>query len=94
LKGKLCYGIDLRKIPIDSLQQLRSIRLEYLLEFYNDLDIGEEFFTGYFDFLAGTDMLRQQITEGLSITAIKSSWKDELGKFKQIRAKYLLYPDF
>lgn len=94
LKGKKCYGIDLRNIPIDSLKKWRSVRLDYLFDFYYDLNLGSEFFIDYFDLLAGTDKLRQQIINGVEIAEIKNSWMEELESFKKIRAKYLLYPDF
>ena len=49
---------------------------------------------GFFDLLAGGTALREAIIEGLSAEEIKASWKQDLIKFKEIRAKYLLYKDF
>ena len=93
-KGLVCYGLDLRNIPLDTLQNKRSIDLRYLLEFYNDLDRGEDFFTDYFDLLAGTSELQRQILIGYSASEIHNSWQADIEYFKKIRAKYLLYPDF
>jgi uncharacterized protein YbbC (DUF1343 family) len=36
----------------------------------------------------------QQIKSGTSEAEIRKSWEPELMKFKAIRKKYLLYPDF
>ncbi len=94
LKGKICYGIDLRQASLDSLIRKKEIDLSYLMDVYHTLESRNDFFTSYFDFLAGTDTLRKQILEGASSEEIKKSWKPEMETFKKIRAKYLLYPDF
>ncbi|RKY66862.1 MAG: DUF1343 domain-containing protein, partial [Candidatus Latescibacterota bacterium] len=61
---------------------------------YKEMGEKEDFFTGYFDKLAGTDRLRKQILAGKDKYTIRASWKKELEAFKKIRRKYLLYPDF
>ncbi len=94
LKFINCFGMDLREIPIDSLQHERKINLSYLIDFYNDLNLGENFFTDYFDLLAGNHELRDQIIMGSTVEEIRQSWIEELEGFKKIRVKYLLYPDF
>lgn len=94
LKGKECYGIDLREISIDSLQSLNSLNLEYLLDFYTDLKLGADFFINYIDLLTGTDEFRKQILNGLSSEEIQDGWNSDLIEFKKIREKYILYPDF
>jgi uncharacterized protein YbbC (DUF1343 family) len=94
LLGQICYGIDLHNNSLDSLRSLRRINLKIILDFYKSLKKGEQFFTGYFDTLAGTDNLRKMILEGKNETEIRNSWKTGLDNFKKIRAKYLLYPDF
>ena len=48
----------------------------------------------FFDKLAGTTKLRKQIEEGVSEEEIRASWQADLEKYKVIRKKYLLYPDF
>jgi uncharacterized protein YbbC (DUF1343 family) len=55
---------------------------------------GEQFFTDYFDKLAGMDSLRVQIIQGLSPDKIKKTWQPKLRNFKAMRKKYLLYKDF
>ena len=44
--------------------------------------------------LAGTDELIKQIRQGLPEDEIVKSWQPGLEKYKQLRKKYLLYPDF
>ena len=93
-KGQLCYGIDLRNIKTEELTEQPGIRLSYLMDMYTKLDKEDSFFTHYFSLLAGTDTLQKQIIEGLSAAEISRSWQKDLEKFKKIRIKYLLYPDF
>jgi uncharacterized protein YbbC (DUF1343 family) len=47
----------------------------------------------WFDTLAGTDELRQQIIEGKSEEEIRNSWKKDLQNFEKIRTKYRIYED-
>ena len=85
-ENKLCYGIDLRNVPVE-----RRIDLKYLLMIYNAYPDKEKFFIPYFDILAGTPTLKQQIKSGLTEEQIRASWKPELDAFKIKREKYLLY---
>lgn len=86
-KGQLCYGKDLRQHP-----HLDKLNLEWVIEVYEANGRKSNFFTSFFTLLAGTEQLQQQIEQGLSASEIRDSWKDGLDGFKQIRAKYLLYP--
>ena len=54
----------------------------------------EKFFTPFFDKLAGTDMLAKQVKAGVSEEEIRKSWQDGIKKYKLVRHKYLIYPDF
>ena len=85
-EGKVCYGIDLRAATID-----RKLNLSYLLQFYSAYPDKEKFFTNYFDKLAGTPALKQQIRDGLTEQQIRESWKKDLDRYKEMRKKYLLY---
>lgn len=87
LKNQLCYGMDLRDVPV-----ARKVDLKYLLMFYKMYPDKEKFFIAYFDTLAGTRLLKQQIIDGLTEEQIRASWKPGLDAFKTKRAKYLLYP--
>ncbi|MEO8073262.1 MAG: DUF1343 domain-containing protein [Acidobacteriota bacterium] len=44
-----------------------------------------------FDVIAGTTKIREFFEQGKEISAIKSSWKEEIKKFCKNREKYLLY---
>ena len=41
----------------------------------------------------GTDEVIKLIREGKTEQEIRASWKPELDTYRQIRKKYLLYPD-
>lgn len=91
-KGQTMYGQDLRDLNADD----QKFTLKYILDFYNKMPDKTKFFTraDFFDKLAGTDELRKQIIAGKTEQEIRDSWKPELEAYKQMRKKYLLYPDF
>lgn len=93
LKGQLCYGQNLEKSS-ELIQADGHIELKWLIETYKSLNTQTEFFTNYFDKLAGSKNLREQIIAGKTETEIRKSWQPDLEAFKEIRKKYLLYPDF
>jgi len=92
--GQLCYGVDLRNIPIRFLKNNKTLVLDWLLDAYKEMNKGEDFFNAYFVKLAGTDQLQKQIEEEVDKYTIRTSWQKEIEAFKKIRRKYLLYPDF
>ncbi|NJL12827.1 MAG: DUF1343 domain-containing protein [Microscillaceae bacterium] len=85
--GKECYGIDFRNRRVKA-----EFTLRYLLDFYHKYPEKDKFFNDYFDTLAGTDKLRQQIKAGLNESQIRQSWAEDLARYRQLREKYLLYP--
>jgi len=93
LKGQLCYG----KYVGDAVETIKTngrIELSWLLDAYTNLELNSAFFIPYFEKLAGTNQLREQILAGKSESEIRKSWQPELAKFKETRKKYLIYPDF
>ncbi|WP_376764700.1 hypothetical protein, partial [Pasteurella multocida] len=48
----------------------------------------------FFNKLAGSDALMNQIKSGKTEKEIRESWSPGLEAFKKIRKKYLLYRDF
>lgn len=88
-KNKLCKGFLLT----DEAKNIKQINLSWLLKFYNARTDSSQFFTDFFEKLAGTNQLRKQIVEGLSEEQIKQSWQPGLVKYKAMRKKYLLYKD-
>jgi uncharacterized protein YbbC (DUF1343 family) len=87
LENKLCYGLDLRNVPIQ-----KKIDLSYVIQLYKAYPDKEKFFVPYFDTLAGTTELKQQIKDGLTEEQIRETWKVGLEEYKKKREKYLLYP--
>ena len=81
-----CFGIDLKQTSSDD-----RIDLSFLINYYSRFESPEEFFNDYFDVLAGTDQLREQIIAGMNEEEIRQSWQAELNQYKAIRSKYLLY---
>ncbi|TYP91162.1 uncharacterized protein YbbC (DUF1343 family) [Sphingobacterium allocomposti] len=91
-KGEKMYGVDLR--DLDPNEQRFTLR--YILDFYKKMPDKSKFFSraAFFDKLAGTDELRKQIMAGKSEDDIRKSWEADLKAYKEMRKKYLLYPDF
>lgn len=90
LMDSLCYGYDLT--ITDPLTD--QIDLSFILNAYQLFPEKARFFNNFFDKLAGSAKLRQQIQQGLSEAAIRKSWEPGLKQFAAIRKKYLLYTDF
>ncbi len=89
---KLCHGVDLRGMT-DEDAIARGINLEYLIDAYRDLGMGDKFFRSFFELLIGRGDIRGMIEEGRSAAEIKASWAGDVEKFKKQRAPYLLYPE-
>lgn len=81
-----CHGLDLRNSG-----RLSEIYLDWLLQAYQDSPNRKDFFNHYFEKLAGTAELREQIILGYSAEDIKKTWQPDIEAFKNIRSKYLLY---
>ncbi|KPK82939.1 MAG: hypothetical protein AMS27_13565 [Bacteroides sp. SM23_62_1] len=92
--GEKCYGVDLREYRLSGDDRPGKIDLSWVIFAYNNYPDKENFFTSYFEKLAGTATLREQIIAGMTAEAIRETWKEGLEEFQQIREKYLLYPDF
>ncbi len=94
LEGKVCKGYDLREEGVSMVVKERKLIIEWVILAFQQLGSSSDFFTSYFDTLAGTSDLRDQITEGWSVDQIRAEWQPGIDNFKKIRAKYLMYPDF
>lgn len=91
-KSLTCYGIDLREYPFKG-----GLSLQFILDFYKRLNKNDKAFFSrakWFDLLAGTNLLRTHISAGLSEEEIRATWEPDLNVYKEIRQKYLLYPDY
>jgi uncharacterized protein YbbC (DUF1343 family) len=93
-QGKECYGQNLRTDTEHFNEHVRHFNLAYLMEYYQQLGLGQGFFNSYFEKLAGNADLRTQVRDGVPEDQIRDSWKNGIDQFKSVRKKYLLYPDF
>jgi len=90
LLNKKCYGVDLRDIPNDEIIN-NGFDLSYVIDAYNNLNIGNKFFTSFFEKLVGVDYIRHDIIAGKSADEIKAKWANDVERFKVQRKPYLLY---
>lgn len=94
LKNVTCYGYNLTGTPeaVNAAMD-NKLQLKWLLQAYDLYEEKENFFTPFFDKLAGNTTLQRQIKQGLSEEDIRQSWEPALTQFKTIRKKYLLYAE-
>ena len=92
-ENRICYGINLQGLTEEDPEITGKITLSWLILTFQSMGGRQDFFTGYFDLLAGTDQLRKQIIRGMTENEIKKTWQDDLSKFRVIRQKYLLYTE-
>jgi uncharacterized protein YbbC (DUF1343 family) len=91
LLGRLCYGTDLRNALADGIVPSPELNLGWVIDAWNKYPDKDNFFTPYFDVLAGGPVLREQIVSGMSAGEIRETWLGDLESFNRIREKYLLY---
>jgi uncharacterized protein YbbC (DUF1343 family) len=84
LDGEKCKGFDLQN-------DTSIFTLKFLMQAYSYYPQKEAFFNNFFEKLCGNEELRSQIIDGCSESEIRETWKDDLDKYKILRAKYLLY---
>lgn len=87
-----CYGLDLRKENYLK-QHPRRIDLQWLTMVYRKME-HLDFFEANFNYHSGNNLLQEQLKNRVSEQDIRQSWKADLDSFKEIRKRYLLYPDF
>jgi len=94
LEGKKCKGYVLTEYARNRTTYEKRINIYWIVTAYFEMGAKDDFFTSFFDKLAGTDKLRKQIIAGKTEDEIRASWQEDINEFKKIRRKYLLYPDF
>ncbi len=92
-KDTTCNGYDLSKL-VENIKVKKQINLYYLMQVYDELNAKLKFFDDNFNYHAGNRALRRSIEMKQSEQSIRLSWEKEIQKYKAIRKKYLLYPDF
>lgn len=93
LLDKECWGVDLTVNP--SIEQINQdgINLEYVVDAYTNLNLGDHFFRNMFELEIGQAYVRKMIKEGKSAKEIEAMWTEDVEKFKEQRKPYLLYPE-
>jgi uncharacterized protein YbbC (DUF1343 family) len=92
-EGRSCSGIDLSGLSDDTLRNSLQLHLKWLIETYQDHPEKKSFFDkNFFDKLAGSSSLREQIVDGKTDEEIRASWQTDLLQFKMKRKRYLRYP--
>lgn len=92
LLGQKCYGVDLTDMPAEQAIA-QGVNLEYIIDAYRDLGMGDKFLLSYFEKLIGRGDIRAMIEKGCSAAEIKATWTGDIDKFKKQRRPYLLYEE-
>jgi len=89
--NKRCYGVDLRTEYESRTYQLNLFYLLHARDVLADsiLFINQN---SFFNLLAGSTNLKDQLYKGWSSDEIRASWQKDLVAFQKIRTKYLFYP--
>lgn len=92
-KDKLCHGVDLRTEPSIDEINAAGINLQYIIDAYNNLAVGDAFFRSFFENLIGRGYVREMIEAGAAAEEIKARWAPDVEAFKALRRPYLLYEE-
>lgn len=92
LLNQKCFGVDLRNVTHNHIWS-NGFDLSYVIDAYNNLQMGEKFFSSFFEKLVGVDYIRKDIVAGMSAQQIKQKWQDDVIKFTNQRRPYLLYEE-
>ncbi|MCG8605078.1 DUF1343 domain-containing protein [bacterium] len=90
-----CQGVQIHIIDFAEVQPLAMAvhLMSALRKLFPDYDFFEESKRREsFDRAAGTDKLMKDIRSGKPAEEIIASWQDALDEFKELRARYLIYP--
>ena len=90
--GKMCYGVDLRGVADEQIWA-EGVNLDYVVDAYRNLNMGETFFSSMFEKLIGVAWVREMIMAGEEADVIESRWRDDVEAFKLLRRNYLLYKE-
>ncbi len=93
LEGEECFGLALSEERANKMRLSGRLDLSFLLDFYEALSLSDDFFRedGYFNLLAGTDVLREQVQSGMTEEAIRATWQEDLQRFSEMYTKYWIY---
>jgi uncharacterized protein YbbC (DUF1343 family) len=91
LLGKSCQGYDMSEVNPGEVFKKAELNLNWLMLAYDAYPDKTKFFNSFFDKLAGSCELREQITAGMSMSEIRKIWIPDLISYMELRNKYLLY---
>ncbi len=96
-KNTPCYGYNLQGVG----KSIKGFTLKYVIQFYQIYKAmgpatEKGFFTRprWFDLLMGNSQTRKDIIAGKSEEEIRETWQSDLKSYREMRKKYLLYPDY
>ncbi len=89
-ENQTCYGVDMGNSELDWLAA-RRLNLDFIVDAYNELKLGNKFFKPIFEKLIGVSYVREMIMRGCSAAEIESMWSDDVADFRELRKEYLLY---
>lgn len=92
LLNQLCHGVNLSMLSMETLRA-KGLDLNYVIDAYRNLQMGDRFFKPFFNLLMGTDTVKQLIMAGKSADEIKATWQNDIKQFKERRKPYLLYQE-
>ena len=92
LLNQPCQGVNLSTKSEEELRRL-GLDLNYVIDAYHHLNLGDRFFTPFFNLLIGNSTVRQMIQAGKSAEEIKATWQLDVEQFKKQRKPYLLYEE-
>lgn len=91
LQGFMCNGVNLQQ-DSTCLNSSNHFNLRYLIYAYKETnDTGFFLENLFFEKLAGTSSIREQLIQGKSENYIRSTWRKGLEQFMRVRKKYLMY---
>lgn len=96
-RGELCHGIQLHVLdrdhfsPLQAALEIISTCLKLFPDRFAFLQPQGEGFHYYFDLLAGTNKVRQDLETGCGVDEIIASWQPDLEEFSIRRQPYLHY---
>lgn len=96
LLNQVCHGENLSGLDNDSIFK-KQMDLGYVIKAYRELNattqIGDKFFTSFFEKLIGVTYVRRMIEHGHTEQEIRARWKKDVESFLIQRKPYLLYEE-
>jgi uncharacterized protein YbbC (DUF1343 family) len=92
--GQPCHGVWVIPSNSTTFQPFRTgiALVKAVHDLYPDTFEFRAGTPSFFDQLAGTDTVRKGILDGKTVSEIEAQWQPGLDAFRQLRARYLIYP--